>query len=86
MRLPCHSSSSALLGVSGLASGIPLMRPGQEPQRTVWLRRSRRRRGYQDSLPWQELAQLRFFAFQPLLASRSLIPLLCVAEFTVVEV
>jgi hypothetical protein len=42
-------------------------------------------RGYQDLLPWQELVQVRFDAFQPMLATRFLIPLLCVAGFTVLE-
>lgn len=37
---------------------------------------------YQDSLPWQELAQLRLVGFQPVLASNSLSPLLCVTELT----
>ena len=42
-------------------------------------------RGYQDLLPWQELAQVRFDGFQPMLAISSLIPLLCVPGFTVFE-
>lgn len=41
--------------------------------------------GYQDSLSWHELAQLRVVAFQPVLAISSLVPLLCVAALTVVE-
>jgi len=49
------------------------------------LARPHTRWNYQGFLPWQELAQLRLVAFQPLLASTSLIPLLCEAEFTVVE-
>jgi hypothetical protein len=40
---------------------------------------------YQDSLPWQALVQLRLVAFQPVLETSSLIPLLWVADFTVVE-
>jgi len=40
---------------------------------------------YQDSLPWQALVQLRLVAFQPVLETSSLVPLLCVADFTVVE-
>lgn len=39
---------------------------------------------YQFSLPWQELAQERDVAFQPMVVVRFLTPLLCVAEFTVV--
>jgi hypothetical protein len=40
---------------------------------------------YQDSLPWQELEQVRVVEFQPVLAITSLMPLMCVAAFTVVE-
>jgi len=36
-------------------------------------------------LPWQELAQLRLLGFQPMLASNSLSPLLCVTELTEFE-
>ncbi len=49
------------------------------------LARPRTPGSYQDSLPWQELAQLRLVAFQPMLASSSLIPLSWVPGFTVVE-
>jgi len=43
-------------------------------------------RNYQVSLPWQELAQLRAVAFQPMLAAASsLTPFRCVAAFTVDE-
>lgn len=34
---------------------------------------------YQRSLPWQELAQERDVAFQPMVVVRFLTPLLCVA-------
>jgi|PlaIllAssembly_1097288.scaffolds.fasta_scaffold1305440_2 hypothetical protein len=38
-----------------------------------------------DAGPWQEFEQLRLVAFQPMLEVRSVVPLLCVALFTVVE-
>ena len=41
--------------------------------------------GDQVPVPWQELAQLRLVAFQPMLASNSLIPFRWVAAFAVVE-
>ena len=39
---------------------------------------------YQAWVPWQELAQERVVAFQPMVVVRFLTPLLCVAVFTVV--
>jgi len=54
---------------------------GHAKDKPVWLKPG----SYQECLPWQELAQLRLVAFQPMLASSSLIPLLCVTGFTVVE-
>ena len=41
--------------------------------------------GDQVAVPWQELAQLRFVAFQPALDARSRVPLRCVAALAVVE-
>lgn len=40
---------------------------------------------YHDSLPWQELEQVRAVALQPVLAMTSLTLLMCVAVLTVVE-
>jgi hypothetical protein len=39
--------------------------------------------GDHEAVPWQPLAQLPAAAFQPTLAATSLLPLLCVASFTV---
>ena len=40
--------------------------------------------GYQDSVPWQEFAQVRVAGFHPMVLTTFFTPLLCVAEFTVV--
>jgi hypothetical protein len=54
-------------------------RPAPDPRAT------RPDAGYQDSLPWHELVQVRVVAFQPVLVISSFFPLLCVAVTTVVE-
>jgi hypothetical protein len=61
------------------------LRSATDSGTTSWARPPRQIPGYQDSLPWHELVQVRVVAFQPVLVISSFFPLLCVAVTTVVE-
>ena len=86
MEEPLFFAETALTRRRCLGSGGA---PGREGAHTAfcfcrWLDRFRRGGIYQFSVPWQEFAQVRVVAFQPMVLATFLTPLLWVAAFTVV--